>query len=95
FVDELATRFQHVWRTFQISYTDFIRTTQPRHKRAVRRFIEQIRKHSPDAIYPSHYEGWYCVLRRPFIPKMSCAMASAPSVVGKCNGCASQHFTSD
>lgn len=66
FVDELATRFQHVWRTFQISYTDFIRTTQPRHKRAVRRFIEQIRKHSPDAIYPSHYEGWYCVFEETF-----------------------------
>lgn len=66
FVDELAERFQDVWRIFNISHDDFIRTTQERHKRAVKRFIEQVVRHSPDAIYPGYYEGWYCVFEETF-----------------------------
>lgn len=66
FVDELAERFQQVWQAFKISYDDFIRTTQERHKRAVKRFIEQIVANTPDAIYEGYYEGWYCVFEETF-----------------------------
>ena len=34
-VDEVAPRFAEVWRTLGITNDDFIRTTEPRHVRAV------------------------------------------------------------
>ncbi|MFA4029194.1 MAG: hypothetical protein GDYSWBUE_001986 [Candidatus Fervidibacterota bacterium] len=83
FVDELAERFQDVWRAYNISYDDFIRTTQQRHKRAVVKFIEQVMRHSPDAIYPSYYEGWYCVFEETFY-------SDEEVVDGKCPDCGRQ-----
>ncbi|MBI3921496.1 MAG: methionine--tRNA ligase [Armatimonadetes bacterium] len=59
FVDELAERFKATWKEFNISYDDFIRTTEPRHTTVVRRFVEKL--HESGDIYLSTYNGWYCV----------------------------------
>ncbi|MCS7254093.1 MAG: methionine--tRNA ligase [Armatimonadota bacterium] len=83
FVDELAQQFQDVWKAFNISYDDFIRTTQQRHRMAVVKFIEQITRHSPDVIYPSYYEGWYCVFEETFY-------TDEEIVDGKCPECGRQ-----
>ena len=57
-VDEVAGRFVRVWERLQISYDDFIRTTEPRHERAVDALIEKIEANGD--IYTARYEGYYC-----------------------------------
>lgn len=58
YVDEIADGAKKLWKLMDISYDDFIRTTQERHKKSV----EKIFKHFLDNgdIYKGHYEGWYC-----------------------------------
>jgi methionyl-tRNA synthetase len=61
FVDEIATSFQAMWDRLGISYDQFIRTTNPDHKRGVKALIERIHQRSPDDFFEQTYEGWYCV----------------------------------
>jgi methionyl-tRNA synthetase len=60
-VDEIACRFQAMWRRLSISCDQFIRTTDPQHKAGVRALIERIFERSPEDFYEKSYEGWYCV----------------------------------
>ena len=57
--DRNAGSFQELWRKMNVSYDDFIRTTEPRHEQGVaalyRRMAEQ------GDIYLGEYEDWYCV----------------------------------
>jgi methionyl-tRNA synthetase len=41
--DQLSERFREAWRVLGISNDDFIRTTEPRHYRAVQSFLGAIR----------------------------------------------------
>lgn len=58
FVDEIVRSIKELWGKLDISYDDFIRTTEPRHKQFVERMFEQLLKQ--DDIYLDEYEGWYC-----------------------------------
>lgn len=58
FVDEMSAGFKKLWARLNISYNDFIRTTEPRHIACVQRVLELL--HSNDQIYQSDYTGWYC-----------------------------------
>lgn len=60
-VDELAARFEAMWRRLDISNDRWVRTTQPHHRRGVRALIERILERNPDDVYEKTYEGWYCV----------------------------------
>jgi methionyl-tRNA synthetase len=59
YCDRMEREFRDVWQRLGISFDDFIRTTEPRHRRAV----EALAQRSFDAgdIYSGFYEGWYCV----------------------------------
>ncbi len=57
--DRTSERFRAAWRQLDISNDDFIRTTEPRHHRAVRRFLGAI--HDNGFIELGTYEGPYCV----------------------------------
>jgi methionyl-tRNA synthetase len=61
FVDQVAARFEDTWRRLGISYDQFIRTTEPAHKRGVVALIQAIHERNPDDFYEKTYEGWYCV----------------------------------
>ncbi|NLA10999.1 MAG: methionine--tRNA ligase [Firmicutes bacterium] len=58
FVEEIVAWIKELWRELDISYDDFIRTTEKRHYEKVQqiftRFYEQ------GDIYKGKYEGWYC-----------------------------------
>lgn len=41
FLDEVAGQHQQVWDALQISYTDFIRTTEPRHRELVQSVLQR------------------------------------------------------
>lgn len=59
FVDELSAIFKNTWKTLNISFDDFIRTTEDRHKKIVREFVLAAEKKGD--IYKGEYEGFYCV----------------------------------
>ncbi|MGH7469942.1 MAG: methionine--tRNA ligase [Longimicrobiales bacterium] len=58
-VDQIAASFQSAWRDLLISNDDFIRTTEPRHQRAVVELIRRINEAGD--LYKSSYSGYYCV----------------------------------
>ena len=57
--DRLAPRFAAAWAGLGISNDDFIRTTEPRHHEAVRRFLTRIYENGH--IFKDTYRGLYCV----------------------------------
>lgn len=59
FVTGLAEEFRSAWRAMNYAFDDFIRTTEPRHVRAVQEVFRRLRD-SGD-LYRGMYEGWYCV----------------------------------
>jgi methionyl-tRNA synthetase len=60
-VDRIAASFETMWARLDISYDQFIRTTQTAHKAGVRALILRIHELNPDDFYEKTYEGWYCV----------------------------------
>lgn len=59
YVDEMAARFRAAWARLDVAYDDFIRTSEPRHKRVVQHVLQKL--WDEGQIYRGEYEGWYCV----------------------------------
>ncbi|MBI9021054.1 MAG: methionine--tRNA ligase [Verrucomicrobia bacterium] len=57
--DQTVVRFQELWKRLEITNDDFIRTTEPRHKKIVQEVLQDL--YDRDEIYRAEYEGWYCV----------------------------------
>ncbi len=58
FVDEIAAKFQFAWDELNISYNNFIRTTNPKHIKTVQAALVKMR--SKGDIYKGEYKGLYC-----------------------------------
>ncbi|MED3776622.1 methionine--tRNA ligase [Geobacillus stearothermophilus] len=58
YVDDIVAGIQELWRKLDISYDDFIRTTQERHKKIVEKIFARLVEQGD--IYLGEYEGWYC-----------------------------------
>ncbi|UOQ91343.1 methionine--tRNA ligase [Halobacillus shinanisalinarum] len=58
YVDEIVSGIKQLWDKLDISYDDFIRTTQDRHKVVVAKIFDYLMKKGD--IYLDEYEGWYC-----------------------------------
>jgi methionyl-tRNA synthetase len=61
FVDSMEPRWREVWQRLDISHDDYIRTTEPRHERAVTKLLTAVHDNGRDDIYLGTYEGLYCV----------------------------------
>jgi methionyl-tRNA synthetase len=59
YVDDIVGRFKGAWDKLDISYDDFIRTTDKRHTTTVQKIFSRLLKQGD--IYKGEYEGWYCV----------------------------------
>ena len=59
FCDEISQTFRNLSNTLNLSNTDFIRTTEDRHKKTVQYLWSQLEKNGD--IYLSKYSGWYSV----------------------------------
>jgi len=57
--DQTVIRFQELWKKLNITNDDFIRTTEERHKKVVKKILQEL--YDKNEIYSSEYEGWYCV----------------------------------
>ncbi len=58
FCDELATIYKNLWKKYKITNTDFIQTTEERHKKGVMKIFKKMMDNGD--IYKGVYEGWYC-----------------------------------
>ena len=58
YVDNVVAGIKDLWKTMEISYDDFIRTTEPRHMERVQKIWK--RMYDKGDIYKGAYEGLYC-----------------------------------
>lgn len=58
YVDHIVDGVQRLWKLMNISHDDFIRTTEPRHEKAVQKIFQKL--YDQGDIYKGEYEGWYC-----------------------------------
>ena len=59
FADEVAALYRALFDRMNISYDDFIRTTEPRHARSVQELFRRIKAN--EFVYKGTYTGQYCV----------------------------------
>ena len=59
YCDRMEQEFRATWRALNLSFDDFIRTTEPRHRAGVTYLAQRI--YDAGDIYEGVYEGWYCV----------------------------------
>ncbi|XP_026213125.1 methionine--tRNA ligase, mitochondrial [Anabas testudineus] len=65
FCTDVSERFRHLFSSCNISYTDYIRTTEQRHRRAVEHFWSVL--WNKGHIYKGSYEGWYSTQDESFL----------------------------
>jgi len=58
YCDDMARQFKDVWRALDISFDEFIQTSEPRHHEGCRKFIQKV--YDNGHIYKENYEGLYC-----------------------------------
>ncbi|MDR0140469.1 methionine--tRNA ligase [Metabacillus idriensis] len=58
YVDDIVSGIKDLWSKLDISYDDFIRTTEDRHKEIVEKVFAKLLEQGD--IYLDQYEGWYC-----------------------------------
>ncbi|MDM5331775.1 methionine--tRNA ligase [Ureibacillus composti] len=58
YVNEIAEAAKKLWALMDISYDDFIQTTQERHTKSVGKIFQKFLDNGD--IYKGEYEGWYC-----------------------------------
>ncbi len=59
FADKTVLQFKDLWKALDISYDDFIRTTEERHIKTVQKVLDILYRKGD--IYEGQYEGLYCV----------------------------------
>ncbi|MBC5806532.1 MAG: methionine--tRNA ligase [Candidatus Eremiobacter antarcticus] len=67
FCDEIVERWKRAWRDLDISYDQFIRTTDAVHESAVQQIFLKLREQGD--IVAGVYEGWYCRNDETFWPE--------------------------
>lgn len=78
YVDEVVAGIKELWKTMEISYDDFIRTTEERHIKSVQEIWK--RMYAKGDIYKGNYEGLYCTPCESF-------WTESQLVDGKCPDC--------
>jgi len=69
YLDMMAARWRQAWTDLELTNDDFIRTTEERHRQAVAKFWQAVKRNSPDDIYKGQYSGLYCVGCEKFVTK--------------------------
>jgi len=58
YLDGMIEDIKKLWATMEISYDQFIRTTDEDHEKRVQAIAQKL--YDKGDIYKGHYEGWYC-----------------------------------
>jgi len=67
--DEVSSAFRRLWERMGLSYNDYIRTTEERHKRGVQAMFQRLRERG--FIYKGFYTGQYCVFDELYVDAAS------------------------
>tara|TARA_B100001123_G_scaffold449314_1_gene614152 strand:+ start:35273 stop:37231 length:1959 start_codon:yes stop_codon:yes gene_type:complete len=59
FCDQMDAEFRDVWQHLGVSFDDFLRTTQERHRIGVTTMVQKLADNGD--LYEGAYEGWYCI----------------------------------
>ena len=78
YVDKIVGNIKDLWKSMEISYDDFIRTTEPRHIKRVQAIF--MKMYEKGDIYKGEYEGLYCTPCESF-------WTESQLVDGKCPDC--------
>lgn len=78
YVDKIVADIKSLWKTLEIDYDTFIRTTDPHHEKAVQEIFTKL--YEKGEIYKSKYEGHYCTPCEAF-------WSESQLVDGKCPDC--------
>ena len=78
YVDKIVEWVKELWKTLDISYDYYIRTTDEKHVKAVQKIFKKLYENGD--IYKSSYEGWYCTPCETFFTERQL-------VDGKCPDC--------
>lgn len=73
FTDRISADFRAMADAMGISYNDYIRTTEPRHKQAAQALWRKVQENGH--IYLGAYEGWYALRDESFMVKMRSSRA--------------------
>ena len=76
YVDEIVSGIQELWEKLDISYDDFIRTTETRHKDIVQKIFQRFLDQGD--IYLDHYEGLYCTPGESFFTELQLEDGNCP-----------------
>ncbi len=75
--DLMVGPFKDLWDRLNISYSDFIRTTQERHIKVVQSIFQKL--YDQGDIYKGFYEGWYCIHEETFYPESQLVGGCCPA----------------
>jgi len=78
YVDEVSNVIKSIWKTMNVSYDKFIRTTDEEHEKQVQKIFKKF--YEQGDIYKGSYEGWYCTPCESF-------WTESQLVDGKCPDC--------
>ena len=76
YVDHIVAGIKELWKTLDISYDHFIRTTDPEHQEVVQKIFKKL--YDQGDIYKSEYEGWYCTPCESFWTEIQLADGKCP-----------------
>lgn len=76
YVDEIVSGIKDLWDKLDISYDDFIRTTEDRHKEIVEKIFARLVEKGD--IYLGEYEGWYCTPCESFFTERQLVNGNCP-----------------
>ncbi|MFC1721406.1 methionine--tRNA ligase [Patescibacteria group bacterium] len=76
YVDKQAALFKSAWKRLDISYDDFIQTTEPRHETGAQKFLKTLEEKK--ALYKDTYKGLYCTGCEKFITEKELVDGQCP-----------------
>lgn len=74
--DLMVGPWKELWKRLNVSYDDFIRTTQERHEKVVQHIFQKL--YDQGDIYKGFYEGWYCIHEETFYPESQLVEGCCP-----------------
>ncbi|NLJ41455.1 MAG: methionine--tRNA ligase [Clostridiales bacterium] len=80
YTDHIVAGIKDLWRTLDISYDSFIRTTDQNHVEVVQKIFKKL--YDQGDIYKSEYEGWYCTPCESFWTEIQLSEGKCPDCDG-------------
>jgi methionyl-tRNA synthetase len=74
--NRVVERYHQLYRRFGIANDDFIRTTEPRHRRGVEEIVRRIE--AAGDLYLARHEGWYCASCEAFYTEKELVEGNCP-----------------